>query len=197
MVSPTVTQWAFVGLVAAVAVERIVELRLSQRNAAWAFERGGVEAGQGHFTVMKILHTLFLFAAPAEVLLLDRAFPAPWGWIALAAVAATMGLRYWAIATLGVRWNTRVIVVPGLAAVNGGPYRWLRHPNYLAVIVELAALPLVHGAWITAVSFSVANAGLLRVRIRCEEQALRAHCDYDERLGDRPGLRPGATRERS
>ncbi|MCA9542848.1 MAG: isoprenylcysteine carboxyl methyltransferase family protein [Myxococcales bacterium] len=189
------SQWAYLAFVAAVAVERLVELRISKRNAAWAFERGGVEAGQGHFTVMKILHTAFLLAAPAEVLLLDRPFPSPWGWVAAGAVLATMGLRYWAIATLGVRWNTRVIVVPGLAAVNAGPYRYLRHPNYLAVIVELAALPLVHGAWITALSFTVANAALLRVRIRCEEQALRTHCAYEDRLGDRRGLVPGPAGE--
>ena len=127
---------------------------------------------------------------PAEVLLLDRAFPGALGLGALITVGATMGLRYWAIATLGPRWNTRVLVVPGLPAVDAGPYRYLKHPNYLAVILEIAALPLVHGAWLTAVVFSVANAALLRVRIRCEEAALTAHCAYADRLAGRPVLLP-------
>ncbi len=188
--SPSVSQWAFVALVGAVAVERLFELRLSARNAAWAVARGGVEVGQGHFGVMKALHTIFLLAAPAEVVLLDRAFPGALGWAALATVGATMGLRYWAIATLGPRWNTRVLVVPGLPAVDHGPYRYLKHPNYLAVILEIAALPLVHGAWITAAVFTGLNAALLRVRIRCEEDALSAHCAYADRLGDRPALLP-------
>lgn len=188
--SPSVTQWAFVALIGAVALERLFELRLSARNAAWAVERGGVEVGQRHFGVMKALHTAFLLAAPAEVLLLDRAFPGALGLGALITVGATMGLRYWAIATLGPRWNTRVLVVPGLPAVDAGPYRYLKHPNYLAVILEIAALPLVHGAWLTAVVFSVANAALLRVRIRCEEAALTAHCAYADRLAGRPALLP-------
>lgn len=184
----------FLALIALVALERLVELRISARNAAWAFERGGVEVGQRHFRVMTLLHSAFLVAVPAEVLLLDRPFPGALGWLALAVVGATMGLRYWAIGTLGRRWNTRVVVVPGLPAVAEGPYRYLKHPNYLAVILELAALPLVHGAWITALTFSLANAALLRVRIRCEEDALRQHCAYDARLGDRPALLPSRGR---
>jgi methyltransferase len=87
-------------------------------------------------------------------------------------VLTSQALRWWCIATLGRRWNTRVIVVPGLAPVSGGPYRWLRHPNYVAVVVEGAALPLVHAAWVTAVVFTVLNAFLLRVRIRVEDAAL-------------------------
>jgi methyltransferase len=89
-----------------------------------------------------------------------------------------MALRYWAIATLGPRWNTRVLVVPGMPAVTSGPYRYLKHPNYLAVIVEILALPLVHGAWITALVASALNAVLLGIRIPCEEGALREHGAY-------------------
>jgi methyltransferase len=92
----------------------------------------------------------------------------------LALVLAGQALRWWCIATLGPRWNTRVIVVPGLAPVTAGPYRWLRHPNYLAVVVEGAALPLVHTAWVAALLFTVLNAVLLSVRIRVEDQALEA-----------------------
>jgi methyltransferase len=87
-------------------------------------------------------------------------------------VLGSQALRWWCIATLGRRWNTRVIVVPGLAPERAGPYLWLRHPNYVAVVVEGAALPLVHAAWITAVAFTALNAALLAVRIRVEEAAL-------------------------
>ena len=81
-------------------------------------------------------------------------------------------LRWWCIATLGPRWNTRVIVVPGLAPVRSGPYRWLSHPNYVAVVAEGVALPLVHASWVTALVFTIANAGLLAVRLRAENAAL-------------------------
>jgi methyltransferase len=80
--------------------------------------------------------------------------------------------------------------MPGAPVVTGGPYRWLRHPNYLAVILEGFAIPLIHGAWLTAFVFSALNAGLLRVRIRVEERALTEHCDLASRLGDRPRLLP-------
>ena len=92
----------------------------------------------------------------------------------LAVVLAAQALRWWCIATLGRRWNTRVIVVPGLPLVRRGPYRWLSHPNYVAVVVEGFALPLVHTAWITALVFTVLNAALLTVRIRVENRALAA-----------------------
>lgn len=164
--------WLYTGLIALVGLERLVELRLSRRNAAWAFARGGKEHGQRHYRVMVVFHAGFLLACVAEPWMLARPFTAPWGWLALGMVALTQGLRYWVIATLGPRWNTRVIVVAGEAPVSGGPYRVLRHPNYLAVVLELAALPLVHGAWLTALVFSAGNALLLRVRVRVEEAAL-------------------------
>ena len=168
----TSTQALFLGFMAALVVERLVELVLSKRNAARAFARGGVETGQRHYRFMVVFHTLFLVACVAEVFLLRRGFPGAWGWAALAGAVLAQGLRYWAIATLGDRWNSRIIVVPGLAPVTGGPYRFLRHPNYVAVVLELACVPLIHGAWWTALVFSVGNAALLYVRIRAEEAAL-------------------------
>jgi methyltransferase len=159
-------------LVLAVGVERLAELRLSLRHAAWARERGGVETGQGHYPWMVLLHTGLLAGCLAEVWLLDRPFLPLLGWTMLVLVLASQGLRWWCIATLGPRWNTRVIVVPGLPLVTSGPYRFLRHPNYVAVVVEGVALPLVHTAWVTALVFTVLNAVLLRTRIRCENAAL-------------------------
>lgn len=163
---------AYFVLVAAVAVERLVELVVSTRHARWAFARGGVEYGAGHFRVMAGVHAALLVACVAEVAVADRPF-LPWlGWPMLALVLAAQALRWWCVATLGNQWNTRVIVVPGLPLVTRGPYRWLRHPNYLAVTVEVAALPLVHTAWVTALVFTVANAAVLSVRIPVEERAL-------------------------
>ena len=163
---------AYILLIVAVAAERLAEMVVSARHARWAIERGGVEYGQAHFPVMVSMHAALLVACVVEVVAADRPF-LPWlGWPMLAVVLAAQGLRWWCIVTLGNQWNTRVIVVPGLPLVSAGPYRWLRHPNYLAVALEVAALPLVHTAWVTAVFFTVANAAMLRVRIRVEERAL-------------------------
>jgi len=132
-----------------------------------------VESGRGHFPVMVLLHTALLVGALVEVLAADRPFLPLLGWPMLVLVVLAQGLRWWCIATLGPQWNTRVIVVPGATLVAAGPYRLLRHPNYVAVVVEGFALPLVHSAWVTALVFTVANAALLTVRIRCENAALR------------------------
>jgi methyltransferase len=167
-----VSEVLFTVLVAAVALERLAELVVSKRNAAWSFDRGGVETGQGHYLVMVVLHTGLLVGALLEVWLLRPEFHPALGYPMLALVVASQALRWWCIATLGRRWNTRVIVVPGLPLVTGGPYRLTSHPNYVAVVVEGLALPLVHSAWITAVVFTACNAVLLTVRLRVENAAL-------------------------
>ncbi|QSR31611.1 hypothetical protein CFI00_14070 [Nocardioides sp. S5] len=163
---------AFTVLVALVGVERVAELVVSVRNAAWSKERGGVESGLGHFPFMVVLHTGLLVGALVEAWVRRPDVPSVLAWSMLALVIASQALRWWCIGTLGRRWNTRVIVVPGLPPVTGGPYRLMRHPNYVAVVVEGIALPLVHAAWITALVFTVLNAGLLAVRIRVEDRAL-------------------------
>ena len=163
---------AFVVVVLLVGLERLAELVVSKRNAAWSLSRGGVETGQGHYPVMVVLHTGFLVAMLVEAFVRRPVVPAALAWSMLAVVAAAQALRWWCIATLGRRWNTRVIVVPGLAPVRSGPYRWLSHPNYVAVVAEGVALPLVHASWVTALVFTVANALLLAVRLRAENAAL-------------------------
>ena len=159
-------------LIGAVGVERVAELVVSQRNVSWSRARGGVEFGARHYPVMVVLHTALLAGCLVEVLALRRRFIGRLGWPMLAIVLAAQGLRWWCIATLGRQWNTRVVVVPGAGRVTGGPYRVVPHPNYVAVVAEGAALPLVHTAWITALVFSVLNASLLRTRIRVENAAL-------------------------
>ena len=180
--------WLYTGLIALVGLERLVELRLSKRNAQWAFARGGKEYGLAHYRFMTVFHTAFLIACVVEPWWLARPFPSPWGYGFLFLALAAQGLRYWAITTLGSRWNTRVIVLPEAEPVTGGPYRFIRHPNYVAVVLELMVLPLVHGAWLTAVVFTVINALLLRVRVRVEEEALGPR--YASSFANTPRLVP-------
>ena len=169
MVTSAYLYFAFLGVLAA---ERAVELSLSLHNAKAARAAGAIEAGRGHYPVMVAFHSLFLVSCASEVLLAHRTFPGALGWTAFGVALAAQALRYWAVTSLGVRWNTRVLVWPGMPPVTSGPYRFLRHPNYLAIILEMVAVPLVYGAWVTAVVFSIGNVLLLRVRIRSEEEAL-------------------------
>jgi methyltransferase len=162
----------YVLLIGAVALERVAELLVSKRNRAWSRAHGGVEFGAAHYPQMVILHLGLLSGCLAETILLHRPFLPALGWSMLVIVVAAQGLRWWCIATLGRQWNTRVVVVPGAARVTQGPYRFLSHPNYVAVVVEGVALPMVHTAWITALTFTVLNAAVLRVRIKVENAAL-------------------------
>uniref|UniRef100_A0A5Q5BG14 Isoprenylcysteine carboxyl methyltransferase n=2 Tax=unclassified Mycobacterium TaxID=2642494 RepID=A0A5Q5BG14_MYCSS len=159
-------------LIAAVGVERLGELVVAERNRRWSRQRGGIEYGARHYPVMVVLHTGLLAGCLLEVAALHRPFTPVLGFPMLALVIAAQALRWWCITTLGWQWNTRVIVVPGASRVTGGPYRLIPHPNYVAVVVEGFALPLVHGAWITALVFTALNAALLRTRVRVENAAL-------------------------
>lgn len=163
---------AYTALIVLVALERIAELVVSQRHLQWSRARGGVEFGAGHYPFMVVLHTGLLVGALAEVWWWPTPIIPVVSWAMLALVVASQALRWWCIATLGSRWNTRIVIVPGLPKVTGGPYRWLAHPNYVAVVVEGIALPMVGFAWVTAVVFTALNLVLLRVRIRAEDAAL-------------------------
>jgi methyltransferase len=162
-------------------LERLFELRLAARNRRLLLARGGREYFPETYRELVLLHTLFFAALVGE----------SWPWrvpldpltlFCLAALALLMGLRYWCILSLGVHWNTRILVLPGAAAVRRGPYRLLKHPNYLAVTLEFGLLPLLMRAPATLVVFSLANLFILRRRIRLEEQALRQQTDYDKRF---------------
>jgi methyltransferase len=159
-------------LILAVGLERLAELVLSKRHARWALANGGKEFGHGHYPVMVLIHTLLLVGCVVEVAVLHRPFLPRVGWPMFAVVLLSQGLRWWCVASLGRRWNTLVIVLPGVPLVTRGPYRWLRHPNYVAVVAEGLALPLIHSAWLTALGFTLANAFVLSLRIRAENAAL-------------------------
>jgi methyltransferase len=159
-------------LILAIGIERLVELVVSKRNAQWALAQGGKEFGRSHYPVMVAVHAALLLGCVVEVWALHRPFIAWLGWPMLALVALSQAVRWWCVRTLGQRWNTLVIVVPRAPLVRQGPYRWLQHPNYVAVAVEGVALPLAHSAWLTAAVFTLANALLLTVRIKVENAAL-------------------------
>ena len=165
---------AYLAVIGATGVERLVELRVGKRNLAWSHEHGGVEHGQGHWPFMVLLHTGFLFGCVAEAMW--NPWPVPLAFsVALFLVAiGCQALRWWCITTLGHRWNPKVVVVPGGERVTTGPYRFISHPNYVAVAVEGLVLPLMFGCWRTALVFTALNAGLMVVRIRCENDALEA-----------------------
>lgn len=155
-------------ILAAVTAERIAEIAWARRNTRRLLARGGREVAAGHYPLIVGLHALWI--AGLWILALDR--PVNLWFLALFAVLQLF--RGWVLLTLGPRWTTRIVVVPGETLVSRGPYRFLPHPNYAVVALEIATLPLVFGLFWYAVLFSVLNAGVLIVRIRAEERALAA-----------------------
>jgi methyltransferase len=154
-----------------VAAQRLGELWLCRRNRGRLLARGGREVRPDTYKGMVALHVLFLLSLAWESY--------PWRvpadartWACLGALGAVTALRYWAIASLGEYWNTRVVVVPGTRLVRTGPYRFLRHPNYLVIVLEFLLFPLLMRVPVTLVLFSLANLAALRQRIRIEETAL-------------------------
>ncbi len=150
-----------------VALQRLAELVYAQRNARRLLAAGGVEHGAGHYPLFVALHGAWLVAL---FVLVPADAPADWALLGLYGLLQ-LG-RLWVIASLGGRWTTRVIVVPGAPLVTRGPYRFLRHPNYLVVALEIPVLPLAFGAWQIALGFGLANLALLAQRIRIEQRAL-------------------------
>lgn len=175
-------------LLSALVVERMFELYLARRNARRALENGAIEVGQAHYKVMIAFHALFIVSCALEGFFFPYRFPRAVAWFPLSAEIVAQALRYWAVATLGERWNTRIIVIPETKPVTGGPYRFMRHPNYLAVVIEIAAVPMIGGAVFTAIAFSLGNAILLAVRIPAEERAMG--WPYARELGMRPRFIP-------
>ena len=156
---------------ALVIAQRISELWLSRRNERWLRSQGAVEFGRSHYPFIVTLHVAFFVSLAIEVLIFGRT-PATWWWLPLSFFLLAQMIRYWSIATLGQRWNTRILVLPDSRPINRGPYRYLRHPNYLAVALEFLTIPLIFQAYFTAVIFSILNAILMSIRIPTEERAL-------------------------
>ncbi|HEY6880549.1 MAG TPA: isoprenylcysteine carboxylmethyltransferase family protein [Polyangiales bacterium] len=192
--------WAYVGLLACVVVQRLLEVRVSKRHEAALKARGASEHAAAQMPWMVALHASWLACCLLEVWFFQRPFRLWLGVLSLLVFALGQVLRLLAISALGERWTVKIITLPGAPAVSHGIFRYLRHPNYLGVILEIAALPLVHGAWLTALVFSLANGVLLYARIRAEEQALRDTGDYRERFANKSRFlpwRPQEAHERS
>lgn len=166
----SLAQW----IILAVAGLRVAELALSRRNQIRLLARGGREFGAGHYPLLVVLHAAWL---AAMFFTLPAAAPVHWPLIGI--FLLLQGLRLWTIASLGERWTTRIITLPGAPLVRRGPYRWIRHPNYAVVVGEIAVLPLAFGSWGLALFFSVANAALLGWRIRIENRALTGRRDAE------------------
>ncbi|HEX5656470.1 MAG TPA: isoprenylcysteine carboxylmethyltransferase family protein [Polyangiales bacterium] len=186
---------AYVCLLVCVVIQRLIEVRVSKRNEAALLQQGASEHAPGQMPWMIALHAGWLVSSLLEVWLFERPFRVWLAVLALLVFSAGQVLRLLAIQALDDRWTVKVITLPGAPAISDGIFRYLRHPNYLGVVLEIAALPLVHGAWLTALLFSIANGLLLRARIRAEEQALRETGDYDERFAGRPRFVPRRDKE--
>jgi methyltransferase len=164
--------WALALFLAVLAAQRVSELLLSAANTKRLVARGAREVGSRHFPLIVLVHVLFPLCLVAEVVGLGARPGSLWAlWLGL--WLAAQALRYVAFRSLGERWSVRILVLPGEPLVRRGPYRFMRHPNYVAVIVELLAAPLMFGAWRTAVAISLLDLGALGIRIRAEEAALR------------------------
>jgi methyltransferase len=167
-----ISRGIFLAILAALVAERIFELWLSNRNARLAFARGGIELGRGQYRIIVAFHTLFIGACAAGAMRDAPVFPSALSMAAFAGEIAAQALRYWSVKTLGQNWNARVIVIPDMDPVTSGPYRYIRHPNYVAVALEIACVPLIRDLVTIAVVFSAVNATLLALRIPLEERAL-------------------------
>jgi methyltransferase len=158
-------------LIPLVIVQRLWELRLARRHQRALQARGAVEVGAEGYPQIVTLHVLWFVGMVLEIFFLSRQINSFWP-IPLALFLLAQGLRIWTIRTLGERWTTRVLVLPKTPPVTGGPFRFLRHPNYTAVAVELLVFPLIFSCYVTAFTVSIINAFLLRKRIRIEEKAM-------------------------
>lgn len=155
-------------VVGLVALQRLAELAYARRNTTRLLQRGGIETGRRHYPLLVLIHAAWLLS----LVLFVPAGARP-NWLLLGLYAALQVARCWTIVSLGEYWTTRVIRVPGAPLIRRGPYRYIRHPNYLIVVLEIALLPLVFGAWAIAAAFTALNAVALAIRLGAEEKALR------------------------
>jgi methyltransferase len=187
-------RWYF-ALLVGVALLRVAELRLSRRHQIRLLASGGKKVVEPLYPLMVVLHASLFVASALEVWLCERPFVPVLGWSMLALLGLCLAGRIWVWRSLGEQWNVQV-VVSTQPVVDWGPYRYMRHPNYSIVIVEMFALPLVHSAYLTAVVFSALNTAVLAQRIRCEEAALLARPEYLAKMGAKPRFLPVPLRGR-
>ena len=184
------TKYIFTGIVVAVILQRMIEVGISDRNKSKILQQGGREHGDNLLGAVKVLQVSWWIAMMVEVWYLDRPFIPVLAVIAIAATIAGQVLRYLSMQALQWRWTLPIMTVPGMPVVKSGLYRYLRHPNWLGVILEIAFLPLIHSAYVTAIAFSLANAWLMSRRIQTEERALAENTNYEIAFAQKPRFIP-------
>ncbi len=162
------TFWIFLAIL---IIQRISELLLARRNEKIVRAKGAREYDEKGYKVIVLMHIFFFISLISEYILLDRTINHFWAPLLILFLIAQI-LRYWAISTLGYNWNTKILTTPNTRPIRGGPYKYINHPNYLSVVIEIAVIPLIFSCYITSVIFSVLNLLLLKRRIRIEEKAL-------------------------
>ena len=166
----------FYCILAFVIIQRFIELRIAKRNEKAMLAKGAYEVGASHYKYMILLHTSFFISFLVEVAFIKSSFTPYSAFLAIFIVLQL--LRVWCLASLGTFWNTKIIILPGANVVVKGPYAFIRHPNYLIVCLEIAVLPLMFQAYVTAILFTILNIIMLSVRIPMEEKALKEATDY-------------------
>lgn len=171
----------FTIVITIVILQRLIELIIARRNEQWMLRQGAYEAGARHYPLMVVMHVAFFLALLLEVSIVNRALSPFWIVLLILFLIAQVA-RIWCLTSLGKYWNTKIIILPGADVVKKGPYRFMRHPNYVIVTTELLVLPLLFSAYFTAILFSLLNIWMLSVRIPMEEKALKEATNYKEKF---------------
>lgn len=167
-----------------VIVQRLIELYIARKNEQWMKEKGAIEFGREHYRRMVLLHVSFFVSIISEVLLFTRGLSSIWQVLLVLFVLTQLG-RIWALTSLGRFWNTKIIVLPGARVIKKGPYKYVKHPNYVIVALEIIIISLLFNAFITGVLFTFLNAWMMSVRIPEEENALKTLTNYEKELGSK------------
>ncbi len=184
------TRIVFTGIVIAVVIQRLLELRISKRHIALLLAEGGKEHSSNSLWMVKTLQISWFIAMVVETWVLSRPFVPTLAAAAILATVTGQGLRYLSMQALGQRWTLPIVTVPGRPVVTEGVYRYIRHPNWLGVFLEITMLPLIHSAYLTAILFTLANSLLMARRIQAEEQALFTETNYAKVFDQRPRFLP-------
>jgi methyltransferase len=167
-----------------VILQRLIELLIARKNEKWMKAQGAMEFGRNHYQYMVCMHIIFFTSLCIEKIALNREISSLWPFL-LVFFLLVQGIRIWVITSLGRFWNTKIIVLPNSEVVRKGPYRLIKHPNYLVVSVELIVLPLLFKAYATAILFTLLNMVILSIRIPQEEKALEMLTKYEESFQER------------
>jgi methyltransferase len=164
-----------------IILQRLAELTIAKKNEQWMKSKGAIEVGKEHYPFMVLLHSAFFLVMLLEVIWFSKELSPLWP-VLLTLFCLTQLLRVWSLTSLGKYWNTKIIVLPNTEIVKKGPYKFIRHPNYLIVVIEIILIPILFQAYWTAIIFSILNLWILSIRIPLEEKALLSETDYDEKF---------------